>query len=249
MSGPSFHFVTLFPTPIETWLNTSIMGRAHQRKLFDYTTHQLRDFSKNKHRSVDDLAYGGGGGMVLKIEPLVLAVETIKEKLAPKSAEVICFTPQGDKINQHLIDDLIKMPTMHYILICGHYEGIDHRFIEGWVDLQISLGDFVVTGGELPALALVDAWVRQLEGALGNKSAAQKESFKFQDTSGFPLLEHAHYTRPPEFRGKEVPQVLLSGDHEKITKWRLDSSTQLTQCLRPDLLQGSTTLTKQNKTQ
>jgi tRNA (guanine37-N1)-methyltransferase len=232
-----FHFVTLFPETIASWLTTSIIGRAFERGLFRYTLYQLRDFSKDKHRSVDDVSYGGGGGMVLRLEPLVAALEHIREQISPNAATVIAFSPHGDRIQQSLLDSLTATAQpRHLILVCGHYEGVDQRFIDGWVDRQISLGDFIVTGGELPALALTDALIRQTEGALGGESAALKESFRLQTSAGQTLLEHPHYTRPPEFRGVKVPEILLSGDHNKIAEWRHARALELTQRLRPDLL-------------
>lgn len=231
---PHFHFLTLFPDAIRVWLTTSILGRAHEKGVFDFSLYQLREYSQDKHRSVDDAAYGGGGGMVLRIEPLVAALESIREKIGNAPSRTIYFSPLGRKLEPGLLAAL-AIPQ-HFILICGHYEGIDQRFLDHFVDLEVSLGDFVVTGGELPAVAFSDAIIRQLGGTLSSE-VTSKESFSLKDTrSGKPLLEFPHYTRPPEFRGLKVPDVLLSGDHRRIADWRESESRRRTQTLRPDLL-------------
>jgi len=229
-----FHFVTLFPQAIEVWLTTSILGRAREAGVFDFSLYQLRDFSQDKHRSVDDSAYGGGGGMVLRLEPLVAALEHIRAKIGDAPTKTIYFSPLGRKLEPGLLQELAG-PT-HFILICGHYEGIDQRFLDHWVDQEISLGDFVVTGGELPAVAFTDALIRQLGGTLSAETT-QTESFSLRDSkSGKPLLEFPHYTRPAEFRGHKVPEILLSGDHKKIAHWREEEARKRTGLLRPDLL-------------
>lgn len=231
-----FHFITLFPQVIQTWLDTSILGRAIQNGVFSYTTYQLRDFASGKHRNVDDLSYGGGGGMVLKVDCLVAALEWVQSRIAPESARVIYFSPAGTVLNQTLLKQYQK-PSVprHLIFICGHYEGVDQRFIDHWVHEEISLGDFVLTGGELPALAFTDALARQLEGTLGEEQRHQQESFSLTEGDK-PILEYPQYTRPANFRGLEIPEVLLSGDHEKIASWRKEQSLLRTQKRRPDLL-------------
>lgn len=233
---PHFHFITLFPETIRVWLTTSILGRAHEAGLFDFSLYQLRDYSSDKHRSVDDAAYGGGGGMVLQVEPLVAAVEDIRAKLAGERALTVYFSPAGRRIDSQLLSELA--PTgerRHFLFICGHYEGVDQRFIDHWVDVELSLGDFVITGGELPAVAFTDAMIRRLEGSLGAPGAHETESFSLKSESGRPLLEYPHYTRPAEFRGHRVPDVLLSGNHEKVAEWRRREALQRTSARRPDL--------------
>jgi tRNA (guanine37-N1)-methyltransferase len=233
----NFHFITLFPETIEVWFRTSILGRALEENLFSFSTYPLRDFATDKHRTVDDKSYGGGGGMVLKVEPLVAAVESVREKVAPEKTRTIYFSPQGDRLSHAVISRQVKDTVRHLILVCGHYEGVDQRFIEGWVDTQLSLGDFVMTGGEIPAVAFADACIRQLEGVLGYSDAPLLESFSLKDPErGKALLEYPQYTRPRAFRGKEVPEVLIHGDHAAIAEWRLAESRRRTAETRPDLL-------------
>lgn len=237
MNKPHFHFVTLFPETIDVWLRTSIIGRAFEKGLFTFSLYQLRDYSENKHKTVDDTAYGGGGGMVLKVEPLVKVTEAIQERLGKSSCRVIYFSPAGKPINHQLVMSYASQTEFHHlILICGHYEGVDQRFIDGWVDEELSLGDFVVSGGELPALAFTDAVIRQLDGTVQHLNGALNESFHLQQDSGSTLLEYAHYTRPPQFRDFEVPPVLLQGDHQSIAEWRMESAKARTLHKRPDLL-------------
>ena len=242
MTNPKvrFHFITLFPEAIDVWLKTSILGRALAQGLFAYTLHQLRNFTHDRHRTVDDVAYGGGGGMVLKIEPLVEAVELIRKVEIGSDCRVIYFSPVGRRLDQALLSELTPVqqgePAV-FIFVCGHYEGVDQRFIDGWVDLEVSLGDFVVTGGELPAVALADAMVRRFEGALGRVAACENESFSLSDPkTRASLLEYPHYTRPAEFRGRKIPDVIASGNHEKVAAWRHDQSVARTRKYRPDLL-------------
>jgi len=231
-----FHFITLFPQVIQTWLDTSILGRAIQNGVFSYSTYQLRDFASGKHRNVDDLSYGGGGGMVLKVDCLVAALEWVQSQLAPEPSRVIYFSPTGKVLNQTLLKQYHSPETpKHLIFVCGHYEGVDQRFVDHWVQEEISLGDFVLTGGELPALAFADAFARQLEGTLSEEHRHQQESFSLSQENK-PVLEYPQYTRPAEFRGLMIPEVLLSGDHERIASWRKEQSLLRTQKLRPDLL-------------
>lgn len=231
-----FHFISLFPEFLQAWMGSSILGKAADRNVFHYSLYQLRDFSKNKHRSVDDVSYGGGGGMVLKVDCLVSAVTHIKDKLGAETSRVIYFSPAGKTLSHQVVQSYLQPSTpSHLILVCGHYEGVDQRFIDHWVDEEISLGDFVLTGGELPALAFADSLSRHLEGTLTRKDSASQESFSLSH-NGCRLLEYPQYTRPPEFEGFTVPEILLSGDHVKIEAWRKEQSLLRTQKLRPDLL-------------
>jgi len=219
-----FTFITLFPDTIRAWLDCSIIGRAKAANLFEYETLQLRDFARGKHAPVDDVAYGGGGGMVLKVEPLAEAVDMVKAQ-SSLPVTVICFSPGGARLNQRLLDGMRSPDRRHYVLVCGHYEGIDQRFIDNWVDLEISIGDFVVSGGELPALLFADSMIRGLEGSLGHPDGYRTESFQLVDPKdGSTLIEYPHFTRPAEFRGHKVPAVLTSGDHGAVEKWRLEQS-------------------------
>ncbi len=233
-----FHFVTLFPETIQVWFNTSILGRALKNNLFSFETIQLRDFATDAHKRVDDTSYGGGGGMVLKLEPLVKVVESFYEKYGRENVCTIYFSPTGKQLNETLITSLSPvLAHKHLLLICGHYEGIDERFINHWVDMQISLGDFVLTGGEIPAIAFADALIRKIGGVLGYDDATQSESFSLKHPEkDVRLLEYPQYTRPQEFRGLSVPDVLLSGNHKEVEKWRLVKSLEKTATLRPDLL-------------
>lgn len=221
-----YHFITLFPDTITVWMTTSILGRALEKNLFEIKVYQLRDFAEDKHRTVDDVAYGGGGGMVLKLEPLVRAVEQIKQNLGEVASKVIYFSPSGETLSESLLQRCLQSNwPRDLILVCGHYEGVDQRFIDGWVDNQISLGPFVLTGGELPALAFADALSRKIEGTLGARSGANlEESFSLTDEQGRALVEYPQFTRPASFRGIAVPDVLLSGDHRRIREWRLRES-------------------------
>ncbi len=227
-----FTFITLFPETIRAWLDCSIIGRAKAAGLFEYETIQLRDFAKGKHATVDDVAYGGGGGMVLKVEPLAEAVEAIKaQSTAPVT--VVSFSPGGTLLNQTLLDGINRTEKRHFVLVCGHYEGIDQRFLDHWVDLEISIGDFVVSGGELPALLFADAVIRGQEGTLGHEDGYRTESFQLVDPKdGSKLVEYPHFTRPSEFRGHKVPPVLTSGDHGAVAKWRLEQSRARTAARR-----------------
>ncbi len=230
-----FTFLTLFPDTIHSWLNSSIIGRARAAGLFEYEAIQLRDFATGPHKTVDDIAYGGGGGMVLKVEPLVAAIEAIKARSTGLPPRVLAFSAAGRLMNQNLFHEArLSPPADHFILICGHYEGIDQRVIDHWVDLELSLGDFVVTGGELPALVFADAMIRGIDGSLGHPEGYRAESFQLEDPqTGEKLLEYPHYTRPTQFRSLPVPPVLTSGNHKAIAAWRLDQSRQKTTQHRP----------------
>jgi tRNA (guanine37-N1)-methyltransferase len=216
--------VTLFPGIVEPALSESMIGRARARGLVDIRVANLRDYADGKHRVTDDYTFGGGSGMVLKPEPLFAAVEALRTP----GARVILLDPRGRTFTQRIARELAG--EKHLILLCGRYEGVDERVNESLADDALSIGDYVLTGGELPALVVADAVIRLLPGVLGGEDAAERESF----TGG--LLEPPQYTRPEEFRGKRVPAVLLSGDHARIARWRRNQALWLTWWTRPDLL-------------
>ncbi|TBR19453.1 tRNA (guanosine(37)-N1)-methyltransferase TrmD [bacterium] len=216
--------VTLFPGMFEGPLTQSIVGRAREKGVLEVSFTDPRDFSEDRHRTVDDRPYGGGPGMVLKAEPLYRA---IKKARRPK-AKVVLLSPQGRRFDQAAARRLAAAKDL--VLVCGHYEGVDERVLD-FVDEELSLGDFVLTGGEIAAMAVVDALARLLPGVLVKAGAAEAESFTE------PMLDHPHYTRPPVWRGREVPEVLLGGDHAKIAAWRAKAARRATTRKRPDLLQ------------
>lgn len=218
--------LTLFPEVMQPYLTASIMQRAVDARLVDFHLHQLRDYSLDPHRKVDDRPFGGGPGMVLMCQPVCDAVEAI-EKLDPRPALRVLLTPQGRAFDQSAARDLSRCERL--LLICGHYEGFDERIIDILNPHEISIGDFVLTGGEIAALAVIDSVVRLVPGVLGCDGSAASESFE----DG--RLDHPHYTRPRDFRGRLVPHVLLSGNHAEIERWRLEQSGQRTAARRPDL--------------
>jgi tRNA (guanine37-N1)-methyltransferase len=222
--------LTIFPNTFEPILNESIIKRAKDKGLVDISVHNIRDYSDDKHRKVDDRPFGGGPGMVFKPQPIFDAVKQLKTESRGQKTEVILLSPQGKTLNQKLAQKLSK--DKHLILICGHYEGIDERVRLKLVDEEISIGDYVLTGGELPAMVLVDALVRLVKGVLGDEDSSKSDSF----CDG--LLEYPHYTRPANYKGMKVPEVLLSGDHEKIAKWRKEQSLKVTKKKRPELLKN-----------
>lgn len=217
-----FDVLTLFPEMFES-VKQSILGRAIEKELIELNLVNIRDFSKNKHKKVDDTPYGGGAGMVIRPDVVYDAYKSVYEK----DAKVIYLTPQGKTLNQKKVEDLSK--EKHLILLCGHYEGIDQRVIDKIVDEEISIGDYVLTGGEIPAMVLIDSVSRYVEGVL-NQESIKEESFS-ED-----LLEYPQYTRPEIFEGAKVPEVLLSGHHLNIENWRKEQSLKITQEKRPDLL-------------
>jgi tRNA (guanine37-N1)-methyltransferase len=216
--------LTLFPEICRAPLSESMMKRARENGIVDLRIHNLRDWTTDKHHIVDDAPFGGGQGMVMKPEPIFAAVESLRTQ----DSTVALMTPQGKSLTQSLATELSKRD--HMIVICGHYEGVDHRVIEHLVDLEISIGDYVLTNGAIAAVVLVDAIVRILPGALGHEQSAADDSF-----SG-GLLEAPQYTRPSEFRGWKVPDVLLSGNHAEIAAWRKAQALRRTREHRPDLL-------------
>jgi tRNA (guanine37-N1)-methyltransferase len=224
-----FDVFTLLPEVFFPYLNSSILERARQRKLIEVRVHNIRDWAESKHHVTDDEPYGGGGGMVMKVEPVFAAVESV---IGPNvRCPVILLTPQGRVFNQKIALELVQHPRL--ALICGRYEGVDERIRQHLVTDEISIGDYVLTGGELPALILIDAISRLISGVLGDPDGAM------DDSHSAGLLEYPHYTRPPEFRGWGVPEVLLSGDHAKIEKWRREQSLSRTLKRRPDLLENA----------
>lgn len=267
----NFHILTLFPEMIEQGLNTSITGRAISNGLLSIEAINIRDYAFNKHQSVDDYPYGGGAGMLMQAEPVYLAYEAVRKKIAerkpaeaeteePAEAEqleekpvtgseeepvkekklrVVYLSPQGDVFSQGMAEELAKEEDL--VLLCGHYEGIDERVLEEIVTDYVSIGDYVLTGGELPAMVMVDAISRLVPGVLHNNVSAEFESF--QDN----LLEYPQYSRPEEWRGKKVPPILLSGHHANIEKWRREQSILRTMERRPDLLKESNLTDKEKK--
>mgnify|MGYP001622949435 FL=1 len=218
-----FDILTLFPNMFDI-LNESILGRAQEKNLININVVNIRDFSKDKHNKVDDTPYGGGAGMVMRADVVYDCYNSVKTD----NSKVIYLSPQGKTLNQDKVKELSK--EKHLILLCGHYEGIDQRVIDEIVDEEISIGDYVLTGGELPAMVLIDSVSRYVEGVL-NKESIQEESFTDD------LLEYPQYTRPEVFLGKKVPEVLLTGHHQNIEKWRKEQSIKITQSKRPDLME------------
>jgi tRNA (guanine37-N1)-methyltransferase len=224
-----FDLFTLFPEICAAYLQESILKRAQAVGLLTVGLHNIRDYAAGKHKVTDDLPYGGGGGMVMKPEPVFAAVESVLgDETARAGLPIILLTPQGRPFTQAVAQELAAQPRL--ALVCGRYEGFDERIRQHLATDEISLGDFVLTGGELAALAVVDAVTRLLPGALGDPTGAQDDSY----ASG--LLEYPHYTRPPEFRGWAVPETLLSGDHARIARWRRQESLRRTFLRRPDML-------------
>jgi tRNA (guanine37-N1)-methyltransferase len=223
--------VTLFPEICRAPLSESILKRAQENKVVDLYIHNLRDWTSDKHHIVDDAPFGGGQGMVMKPEPISAAVEELRNResrIENRKSKIILMSPAGHRFDQKMARKLAR--ESHLIIVCGHYEGVDHRVVEHLVDLEISIGDYVLTNGAIAAVVLVDAVVRLLPGVLGHEQSAHDDSF----SSG--LLEAPQYTRPAEFRGWKVPDVLLSGNHAEIAKWRKAQAITRTKENRPDLL-------------
>jgi len=224
--------VTLFPELFDTFLETSFVGRARERGLLTVDRASLRDFGKGKHRSIDDTPYGGGSGMVMRVDVLVACMESIedaaKARARPRPHRVL-LTPQGAPMTQTTAIRLAALPAL--MLVCGRYEGFDER-VRSFVDEELSLGDFVMTGGEVAAMAVIESTIRLLPGVLGNEESTREESHS-PDNAG--LLEYPHYTRPAEFRGLAVPESLVSGNHAHIEKWRLEQAKERTRQRRPDV--------------
>jgi tRNA (guanine37-N1)-methyltransferase len=231
-----FDIFTLLPEVFPPYLESSILQRASQRGLVEFRIHNIRDWTTDRHHVTDDEPYGGGGGMVMKPDPVFAAVEEVLASFAKhpgsgteSGCPVVLLTPQGRVFDQKIALELSRQPRL--ALICGRYEGVDERIREHLVTDEISIGDYVLTGGELPALTVIDAVSRLLPGVLGDPDGP------FDDSHAAGLLEYPHYTRPPEFRGWGVPEVLLSGDHKKIAQWRREQSLRRTLKRRPELLE------------
>ncbi len=221
-----FTVISAFPEFFGPFFGTSVIGKATAKGLISHELLNPRDFSEAPHNQIDDYAYGGGG-MVMMAEPLARAVEAA----ASNTSKVILMSPQGKRLEEALVEELAMED--HLLLLCGHYEGVDERFVESFVDLEVSIGDFVLTGGEIPAMALMDAVSRHISGVVGKKEAVEEDSF-FRG-----MLDTPHYTRPAEWRGKKVPGVLLSGDHGAVSSWRRQESIRRTLERRPDLLENA----------
>ncbi|HEX4138927.1 MAG TPA: tRNA (guanosine(37)-N1)-methyltransferase TrmD [Candidatus Methylacidiphilales bacterium] len=230
--------VTLFPESVVTLLQFGVTGRAVERKLLQVGTENPRDYATDKHKSVDDRPYGGGPGMVMKVETLRAAIHAARAK-AGDGAKVIYLSPQGRALDQAGVQELAKHPAL--ILVAGRYEGVDERLIETEVDEEWSIGDYVLSGGELPALVMIDALARLIPGALNDEESAAQDSFM----NG--LLDCPHYTRPEDFEGRRVPEVLLSGDHAAIRRWRMQQMLGRTWLRRPDLLKDLELSVEQKK--
>lgn len=223
----NYHVLTLFPEMIENGMNTSITGRAITKGLLSLEAINIRDFAFNKHQKVDDYPYGGGAGMLMQAEPVYLSYESIAERIGRKP-RVIFLTPQGKTFNQDMAKEFALEEDL--VFLCGHYEGIDERVLEEIVTDYVSIGDYVLTGGELPAMVMMDSISRMVPGVLNNQESGETESFSGN------LLEYPQYSRPEEWHGKKVPEVLFSGHHANVDKWRREQSIIRTAKWRPDLL-------------
>ena len=236
--------LTLFPAMAQGVLGESILGRAQRAGLVEIRVHQLRDYAKDKHHIVDDRPFGGGPGMVMKAEPLVDAIEHLRGE-GENRARVIFLTPEGSRLHQAKVRQIVQQHP-RLLLVSGHYEGIDERVRQGWIDEEISVGDYILSNGTVPALTLIDALVRLIPGVLGNEESAGDDSFE-----GEGLLEGPQYTRPEAFRGMAVPEVLLSGHHAEIAAWRKSQALARTEARRGDLLaekkQVGSSILKENK--
>lgn len=229
--------LTLFPEMFDGPFGDSIIKKALDKGIAEIKAHNIRDWAEDKHKMVDDRPYGGGPGMVLMIEPIDLAIQDLKKKAKAKNSRVIMMDPAGGTFNQKKAEEL-KENYDHLVLIAGHYKGIDERVRDFLVDEEISVGDYILTGGEIPAMVIADAVVRLLPGTVGKEESLKKESFSDFDTPGIPrMLGFVQYTRPEEYKGWKVPEVLLQGNHAEIEKWRINKSLQRTRERRPDLLE------------
>lgn len=228
----NFEVLTLFPGILSGPLNESILKRGREKGLLNVTLRNIRDYTEDKHKTADDSPYGGGAGMVLKPEPIFKAFGALKAEHPEETFLTILLSPQGRVFNQQRAEQLSE-EKRRIVLLCGHYEAIDERVVQRLVDEELSVGDYVLTGGELAALVVIEAAARLLPGVLGDEESAYRDSF------GDGLLDHPHYTRPAEFQGMQVPEVLLSGNHAEIEKWRRRESLRATLMKRPDLLKAA----------
>jgi tRNA (guanine37-N1)-methyltransferase len=219
--------LTIFPELITAYLNEGIMKRAREKNILDAKVYNIRDFATGRHKEVDDSPFGGGAGMVFKAEPIFRALESLRKDGVHR--KVIYMSPRGMPFDQSLAEELSEEPH-RLVFLCGRYEGVDERVIESLVDTEISIGDYVITGGELAALVVIDAATRLIPGVLGDESSVEDESFSWG------LLDYPHYTRPRDFRGLSVPQVLLSGNHDEIRLWRRKQALKKTIRMRPDII-------------
>lgn len=224
-----FDVLTLFPEIFSGYVSQSLLSKAIESGLVQIDLHDIRDWTLDKHQRVDDRPYGGGPGMVMQVEPVVECVEAV-QKTGESPGNLIMLTPTGKPLNQRLVEELVQRPR--HILLCGRYEGFDQRVVDILNPLEISIGDYILNGGEVGAMALIDSMIRLVPGVLGDEQSSQDDSF----STGNRLLEFPHYTRPRDFRGHTVPEVLLSGDHGAIAQWRQEQSLQRTRERREDLL-------------
>ena len=224
-----FEILTLFPEMFSGPLNTSILKRAQQSGRISVKVRNIRDYTTDKHHVTDDTPYGGGPGMVMKPEPIAAAFDAIAAEYGDLPLTRVYLSPEGERWNQNLAEEFSRLPGV--VLLCGHYEGVDERIRQLYIDREISIGDYVLTGGELPAMVLIDSIARLIPGVVGNADSIVQESF-----GSHGLLDHPHYTRPEEFRGMRVPEVLLSGHHKRIEEWRRLQALQRTLARRPDLI-------------
>ncbi len=231
-----FDILTVFPEMFLSPLDCSLLKKAREHHRIDIRVHDIRMYAEDRHRMTDDAPYGGGGGMVMKVEPIDRALKAIRAE--EKGCLTVLLTPQGEPFNQRVAEELAALPRI--VLICGHYEGVDERVRAHLADREMSVGDYVLTGGELPAMVVVDAVARLVPGVLGNAESAS------QDSHATGLLEHPHYTRPAEYRDWRVPDVLLSGHHREIERWRRKESLRRTRTRRPDLLEKAS-LTEEDR--
>ena len=234
----NFHVLTLFPDMIEAGLHTSVTGRALKNGYIHLSAVNIRDYSKDKHKHVDDYPYGGGAGMVMQPEPIYLAYEDVTQNME-KKPRVVYVTPQGSVFNQSMAEEFSKEEDLNFL--CGHYEGVDERILEEIVTDYVSIGDYVLTGGELPAMVLVDAISRMVPGVLKNQESGETESLEGN------LLEYPQYSRPEVWQEKAVPPILLSGNHQKVDEWRREQSILRTKERRPDLFERAELSEKERK--